>query len=254
MNWIDSHSHHYLTSLSVLDQVHREGLIGVVEASWIPVKPTSPSTLTDLYSWIVYQERARLDKIGLKLIPAIGIHPRCIPSSELEQSLKNVESWLGMEDVKALGEVGLENGSEQEAYVLERQLKIAMAADKPVIMHTPRNNKRTILERTLKIVESVSFPQELIVIDHLNFEIYEDVKKLNVKCGLSLQPGKLSVDEAFELIQKLDAERILINSDSSTEPSQPGWPALLLDKLEAAGLKDTAKRIAVENPQKFYRI
>ncbi len=228
--------------------------MGVVEASWIPVKPTSSSTLIDLYNWIVNQERARLDKIGLKLIPAIGIHPRCIPSSELDQSLNNVEKWLGMDSVKALGEVGLESGDKQEVYVLERQLKMAMAADKPVIMHTPRNNKRLILGQILKTVESVSFPQELLVIDHLNFEVYEDVQRLKVKFGLSVQPGKLSVDEAFEMLQKLDFERVLINSDSSTEPSQPNWPALLLSKLEASGLKEIAKRIAIENPQRFYRI
>ncbi len=254
MYWIDSHSHHYLTSLSILDELHQGGLTGVVEASWIPVRPTSSSTLIDLYSWVVNQEKARLSKIGIRPISAIGIHPRCIPTSELEQSLTNVETWLQMDDVKALGEVGLENGDDPEVHVLERQLQMAMAAEKPVIIHTPRNNKRIILEKILNAVEAVSFPQEMLVIDHINSEIYDIVHGLKTYFGLSIQPGKLSVDEAFELIQKLDCDRILINSDSSTEPSQPGWPAILLNKLEFSGLKEIAKKIAIENPQKFYRI
>ncbi|MCL4344571.1 MAG: TatD family hydrolase [Nitrososphaerota archaeon] len=254
MQWIDSHSHHYLTSLSTLEELHRGGLSGAVEASWIPVRPSSSSTLIDLYSWVVNQEKVRLSKIGVKPVAAIGIHPRCIPTSEVEQSLNNVEMWLQMDDVKALGEVGLESGDDTEVYVLERQLRLAMAADKPVIMHTPRIDKKNVLKKILSTVETVSFPQEMLVIDHLNSEVYDMVRGLKTYFGLSVQPGKLSVDEAFELVQKLDFERVLINSDSSTEPSQPDWPALVLNKLERSELNEIPRKIAVENPQKFYRI
>ncbi|MGC8660954.1 MAG: TatD family hydrolase [Nitrososphaeria archaeon] len=254
MRWIDSHSHHYLTSLSILDELHQGGLSGVVEASWIPVRPTSSSTLIDLYTWVVNREKERLSKISLKVIPAIGIHPRCIPTAELEQSLANVETWLQMDDVKALGEVGLENGDDTEIYVLERQLRLAMLADKPVIIHTPKVDKKIVLKKILNAIESVSFPLEMVAIDHLNSDVYDMVHGLKTYFGLSVQPGKLSVNEAFELVQKLDFERVLINSDSSTESSQPGWPALLLNKLERSGLKDIPRKIAIENPQKFYRI
>ncbi|WP_291493077.1 hypothetical protein [Desulfurella sp.] len=93
-----------------------------------------------------------------------------------------------------------------------------------------------------------------MVVDHLNSEIYEVVSNLKTYFGLSIQPGKLTVDEALKLVQKLDIERILINSDSSTEPSQPTWPALLLSKLENSGLTELARKIAFENPIRFYRI
>lgn len=226
----------------------------MVEASWIPVRPTSSSTLIDLYTWVVKQERERLSKISLKLISAIGIHPRCIPAAELERSLNNVETWLQIDDVKALGEVGLENGDDTEIYVLERQLRLAMLADKPAIIHTPKIDKKIVLKKILNTIEAVSFPPEMLVIDHLNSEVLDMVHGLKTYFGLSVQPGKLSVNEAFELVQKLDFERILINSDSSTELSQPGWPAQLLNKLELSGLKDIPRKIGIENPQKFYRI
>ena len=225
MEWIDSHSHHYLTSLSILDELRKTGLSTVVEASWIPVRPTSQFTLIDLYNWIVNQEKTRLERIGLKVLPAIGIHPR----------------WL-------------ESGDDIETYVFERQLRMAMQADKPVIMHTPKANKKNILKKELDSIKSVSFPQELLVVDHLNSEIYEVVSNLKTYFGLSIQPGKLTVDEALKLVQKLDIERILINSDSSTEPSQPTWPALLLSKLENSGLTELARKIAFENPIRFYRL
>ncbi|MEM0159743.1 MAG: TatD family hydrolase [Candidatus Micrarchaeaceae archaeon] len=254
MQWIDSHSHHYLTSLSILDELHQGGLSGVVEASWVPIRPTSSSTLIDLYAWVVNREKERLSKIGLKPIPAIGIHPRCIPTGELEQSLNYVQTWLQMEDVKALGEVGLESGDDTEVYVLERQLRLAMAADKPVIMHTPKSNKKTVLKKILNVVDAVSFPPEMVVIDHLNSEVYDMVHRLKTYFGLSVQPGKLSVNESFELVQKLDFDRVLINSDSSTEPSQPSWPALLLNKLELSELSEASRKIALENPKKYYKI
>jgi predicted metal-dependent TIM-barrel fold hydrolase len=254
MEWIDSHSHHYLTSLSILNELRKTGLSIVVEASWIPVRPTSQFTLIDLYNWIVNQEKTRLERIGLKLLPAIGIHPRCIPLNDMEQSLHNVETWLQMDEVKALGEVGLENGDDTETYVFERQLRMAMQADKPVIMHTPKANKKNILKKELDSIKSVSFPQELLVVDHLNSEIYDLVSSLKTYFGLSIQPGKLTVDDALELVQKLDIDRTLINSDSSTEPSQPTWPASLLSKLENNGLSELARKLALENPIRFYRI
>lgn len=247
--WIDSHNHHYLTSLSILDSLHRSGLEAVVEASWIPVRPGSLGTLEDVFRWLVEVEPERLQKIGLRLIPAVGIHPRCIPA---DTNFERLEVWLRDERVKALGEVGLESGSEKEKEVFVSQLRLAEKADKPVIVHTPRTNKLSVASLELRLIRDSGFPEERAVIDHFNSELLKGLEKGSYMVGLSLQPGKLSVSEALQIIKDVDAERVMINSDSSTEPSEPYWGLELLKEL---GNKDKqlARIIGIDNASRFYR-
>lgn len=248
--WIDSHNHHYLTSLNVLSSLFSSGLEAVVEASWIPVRPSSWATLEDLYRWLVEVEPQRLQKIGLKTVPAVGVHPRCIPP---EINFERLEAWLQDERVKALGEVGLESGSEQEIDVFILQLRLAKNADKPVIVHTPRANKLSVASLELKLIRGSGFPEEMVVIDHFNFDMLKGLEKGSYMIGLSLQPGKLSVPEALKMIEELDAERVMINSDSSTEPSEPYWGLELLKEIQNKD-KQLARIIGADNASRFYKI
>ena len=247
--WIDSHNHHYLSSLNILDSLHRSGLEAVVEASWIPVRPSSWETLEDVYRWIVEAEAQRLSRIGLKLIPALGVHPRCIPP---RINVGRLESWLQDERVKALGEVGLESGSEEEKEAFVSQLKVAKKLDKPAIVHTPRTNKLQVASLELKLIRESGFPEEMVVIDHFNAELLSGLEKGSYMIGLSLQPGKLSVNEALKIVATLDSKRVLINSDSSTEPSEPLWGLEFLKELETKD-KQLARTLGTENASRFYK-
>ena len=247
--WIDSHNHHYFSSLNVLDSLRRSGLDAVVEASWIPVRPGSWETLEDVFRWIVEAEAQRLSKIGLRLLPALGVHPRCIPP---RIKIERLEAWLQEERVKALGEVGLETGSEEEKEAFVSQLKVAEKLDKPAIVHTPRTNKLQVASLELKLIRESGFPEEMVVMDHFNAELLSGLEKGSYMIGLSLQPGKLSVSDALKLVETLDSERVMINSDSSTEPSEPAWGLELLKELEK-GDKQLARRLGTENAARFYR-
>ncbi|MGC8600365.1 MAG: TatD family hydrolase [Nitrososphaeria archaeon] len=247
--WIDSHNHHYFSSLNVLDSLRRSGLEAVVEASWIPVRPGSWETLEDVYRWIVEAEAQRLSKIGLRLLPGLGVHPRCIPP---RINIERLEAWLQDERVKALGEVGLETGSEEEKEAFVSQLKVAEKLDKPAIVHTPRTNKLQVASLELKLIRESGFPEEMVVVDHFNAELLSGLEKGSYMIGLSLQPGKLSVSDALKLVETLDSERVMINSDSSTEPSEPAWGLELLKELEKRD-KQLARRLGTENAARFYR-
>jgi len=247
--WIDSHNHHYFSSLNVLDSLRRSGLDAVVEASWIPVRPGSWETLEDVFRWIVEAEAQRLSKIGLRLLPALGVHPRCIPP---RIKIERLEAWLQEERVKALGEVGLETGSEEEKEAFVSQLKVAEKLDKPAIVHTPRTNKLQVASLELKLIRESGFPEEMVVMDHFNAELLSGLEKGSYMIGLSLQPGKLSVSDALKLVETLDSERVMINSDSSTEPSEPAWGLELLKELEKRD-KQLARRLGTENAARFYR-
>ncbi len=252
-SWIDSHSHFYLTPLNVIESLKAQGLVGVVEASWIPVRPSAPETLRDLFRWVVQAEQERLSKIGVLHIPAAGIHPRCIPE-DLDGALSILEDFLGQ--AKALGEVGLETASEDERRAFTLQLRLAKKYDLPAIVHTPRLNKALVASKEIEVVDEVGFPRELTVIDHMVPQAFSSLKERlgEFNVGISLQPGKASVDEAIQMLSYLSPERVLVNSDTSTEPSEPERVRTFLERLESASMKEVSRMIAIDNPRRLFKV
>jgi predicted metal-dependent TIM-barrel fold hydrolase len=92
----------------------------------------------------------------------------------------------------------------------------------------------------------------MVVIDHFNAELLSGLEKGSYMIGLSLQPGKLSVNEALKIVATLDSKRVLINSDSSTEPSEPLWGLEFLKELETKD-KQLARTLGTENAARFYK-
>ncbi|MCL4339896.1 MAG: TatD family hydrolase [Thaumarchaeota archaeon] len=254
MTWIDSHSHHYLSNLSILSELKEKGLEGIVSASWIPVRPSGETTIHDLFVWVVEVEKARLDRVGIAHYPAIGIHPRCIPPQGLQAALSYVEEFLAQPSVKALGEVGLETGDEIEMEVLELQLRIAKRLDKPAIIHTPRKNKAVITPKVLKLLDRVGIDPSLTVVDHVTSEIADDVRKSGRWMGLTIQPAKLTVEEAVKIAMKYGGSMMMANTDTSTEPSWPQGVYDLEQSLNDIGAKEVARMVVYQNARSFYRL
>ena len=244
---IDSHTHLFIAGYLALSKMAKAGYNGVIQCAFIPVRPTGSSTFKDLFNWIIYAEEERCGKVGLKSYPAIGIHPRCMPLSEYERCLSTVEEYLGLEKVRALGEVGLEEGSEREIRLLVDQLKMAIKLDKPAIIHTPRRNKKEVTRKLVNLLKSVGMSEDRIVIDHVNEEVIELVRNEGFFVGLTIQPGKLTVKRAIRIIGELDKERILVNSDVGRDESDPLAIYKLFKRL-------ASREIVYDNPRKFFNL
>lgn len=244
---IDSHTHLFIAGYLALSKMAKAGYNGVIQCAFIPVRPTGSSTFKDLFDWIVYAEEDRCNKVGLRSCPAVGIHPRCVPLTEYKKCLSIVEEYLGLEKVKALGEVGLEEGSEKEVRLLVDQLKIAIKLDKPAIVHTPRRNKKAVTEKLISVLKDVGINEDRVVIDHINEEVFDIIRRERFYMGLTIQPGKLTVGRAIKLIEKLDKDRILINSDVGREDSDPLAIYKLFKRL-------ASRKIVYDNPRKFFNL
>ena len=111
------------------------------------------------------------------------------------------------------------------------------------MMIFPRRNKKVITERILKILEEISFPEDLALIDHVSFETFEMIRERQYYIGLTVQPGKLSVEDAVEIINKYG----VANSDTGFSES---------DMLAVRKLYDACKNLKVtsKNAEKFLRI
>ncbi len=207
--YFDSHLHSEGLGFSELKKLSESGVAEICSLAFYPIRPNYPETMLDMFRKLTEFEVERCKLAGLKMHPAVGIHPRCIPP-RYEIVLEHLESgnWT------AFGEIGLETGSDEEVAVLESQLRIAKKLDVPCIIHTPRKNKREMTEKTLELLEKVEFPERLAVIDHVNFENLDLVVKTGYWIGLTVQPGKLSSEDVVKILKDNGLERFMLNSDA----------------------------------------
>jgi predicted metal-dependent TIM-barrel fold hydrolase len=215
MAFIDSHTHLYLRGAEDLEAMSLSGIRAAVICAFLPVKPTSAVTLEDLFTWLVQAEPERQKQYGIHALPAIGVHPRCIPVEGLSRALERVEALLAERKAVAVGEVGLETGNSQERDVLAAQLAIARDRSVPVIVHTPRVDKARLLDQILPLVEKSKVDPAKVVIDHLTGELVGKVRERGLLAGLTVQPGKLTAEGVLAVVREHGADGILVDSDAA---------------------------------------
>lgn len=221
MKCIDSHTHTYFRGSEDLELMSVSGVEGVVLCSYFPVQPTGASTVFDFFKFLAEEEAARLASYGIDFRLAMGIHPKFIPKYELDLAIEHMLAIFDNSLANALGEVGLETGSEDEVDVLVKQLRIANEYDRPVIAYTPEKNKETIVERLLEILKEEYAEPSRVVVDHLTPQLVPKVRALGFNARLTVQQGKLTPCDVKEIVEKHGPEGIIVNSGLGCDPSDP---------------------------------
>ncbi len=246
----DSHIHSEGRSQKELSEMSNSGIKTVNSCAFYPVRPRYPGTLIDLFRKLEEFETYRGEKAGLKVVPAFGIHPRCIPENWHE-----VIDFLEESQPKIFGEIGLETAEKAEVEVLKAQLSLAKKLDIPCIIHTPRGNKAEITQKTLKSLEELRFPEQLAVIDHVSLETVSEILNRGYHAGLTVEEGKLSERDVLEIIEKFGPERLMINSDTGfTSLDYLSTVRAVSFLLEKGVEMEEIKRIAFENAKEFFRV
>ncbi len=247
MECFDTHIHSEGKGITELSKMANSGIKIAVSCAYYPIKPTHYYTLIDMFRKISSFEVNRGKKAGIELIPAVGIHPRCI-CDEWDKALNWIE-----ENGRVIGEIGLETGSKEEVEVLTKQLSLAKKLDLPCIVHTPRKNKKAVTEKIIDVLKKSGICEDLVVVDHINRENLEIVLKSGYWMGLTVQPGKLSEGEAVSIIEEFGFERFLLNSDTGFNDLECLTVAktvkILLEKFD----KKDVKKVAIENGMKIFR-
>ncbi len=221
MKCIDSHTHTYFRGSEDLELMSVSGVEGVVLCSYFPVQPTGASTVFDFFKFLAEEESARLASYGMDFRLAIGIHPKFIPKYELDLAIERILAIFDNDLANALGEVGLETGSNEEIDVLVKQLRIANEYDRPVIAYTPQKNKETIVEKLMQILKEECNEPYRVVVDHLTPPLVPKVRELGFNAGLTVQQGRLAPCDVKEVIESYGSEGIIVNSGLGYEQSDP---------------------------------
>lgn len=250
---IDTHIHGDSRSGEDFGEMYLSGIDTAISCSFYPYKLNNESTLLNHLERILNYDTIRAKEHGLDLKVALGIHP-ANTSINPELIYENLYKWIENKQIIAIGEIGLENLTNDEIAIFKKQLDIGEETKSKVIVHTPRKNKKAVL----KIIQDI-IPQHInpksVVIDHVNQNIIEDLIDEDYTIGLTVQPQKMDKKEAITILDQYGFDKFLLNSDISNKPSDPLSVPKTVRELKKLGYKKTEiKKVAFKNAEKFFKI
>ena len=184
---------------------------------------------------------------------ALGIHPANAIENP-EEIYENLYGWIENDQIVAIGEIGLEDLTENEISVFKKQLDIADETKSKVIIHTPRKNKKEVLKEILEILPQ-HLDEKLAVVDHINPDVVGEAIASECMLGLTVQPQKMEKEDAIAILDEYGFDRFLLNSDISNKPSDPLSVAKTVRELTRRGYDNSdIEKISHRNAQKFFKI
>lgn len=250
---IDTHIHADARSGEDFKEMYLSGIDTAITCSYYPYKIEQDIILLNHLNRILEYDTKRASEYGIDLKVALGIHPT---NSKVKPDLiyENLYTWIENKQIVAIGEIGLEDLTDEEINVFKKQLDIADETNSKVIIHTPRKNKEEVLKVILDIVPQ-HLDEKSAVIDHVNSNIIEEVIDKDYTIGLTVQPQKLTKEDAIELLDKYGFDNFLLNSDMSNKPSDPLSVPKTIRELTRLGYADSEiEKVAFRNAQKFFKI
>lgn len=250
---IDTHMHADSRSSEDFEMMYLAGIDTAITCSFYPYKIDNESILLNHLNRILEYDTKRAKEYGLDLKVALGIHPANVIENP-DVIYENLYGWIENKQIVAIGEIGLEDLTDLEIATFKKQLDIADETNSKVIIHTPRKNKREVLQEILEIL-----PQHLdesqAVIDHINPAVVGDAINTDCMLGLTVQPQKMEKEDTIAILDEYGFDRFLLDSDISNKPSDPLSVPKTIRELERLGYKkeDIAK-VSYENAKAFFEI
>ena len=247
---IDSHTHIQLAGYNDLEQMGISGIEKIISCT-----VGSSITIQSLYEEVdkllnVYMNNAKNN--GIELYLAVGIHPINIPP-DWRSGLNKIEEYFTLDRVVAIGEVGINSERKIEEEVFKEMVKMGKAYDLPIIVHTPFTNRVDIVRKEISVIDNVGISQELVVIDHINTDIYQIVKEKGYGMGLTVREGRLTAENIYKNIEIFSDG--MLNSDLiNTGPSDSLSLPKTIKYLKSKGInKEIISNISEKNALKTFR-
>jgi predicted metal-dependent TIM-barrel fold hydrolase len=250
---IDTHIHADSRSGEDFRDMYLSGIDSAITCSYYPYRIDAENILLNHLNRILEFDTKRAAEYGIDLKVALGIHPtNSIAKNEM--IFESLHKWIEEKRIVAIGEIGLEDLTDLEIETFEKQLDIADETNSKVIIHTPRKNKLEVLKVILDIV-----PQHLdenqAVIDHINRDIIGEVIDKDYMLGLTVQPQKLDVAGAIDILEEFGFDRFLLNSDMSNKPSDILSVPKTIRELERLGYDGSViEKVSHKNAEKYFMI
>ena len=250
---IDTHIHADARSGEDFNEMYLSGIDTAVTCAFYPYKIDNDTVLLNHLMRILNYDTKRANEHGLELKVALGIHPTNT-TVDGEIIYEQLYKWIENEDIIAIGEIGLEDLTEDEYRIFKKQLDIAEETKSNVIIHTPRKNKSEVLDEILDILPQHISP-EYVVIDHINQNVVDKVISTDYTLGLTDQQKKMDKSEAINILNEYGFDKFLLNSDISNKASDPlSVPKTIRELTRQDFDKKEIDKIAFKNAEKFFNL
>lgn len=250
---IDTHMHADSRSGEDFKEMYIAGIDTAITCSFYPYRIEHEIVLLNHLNRILELDTSRAREYGLDLKVALGIHP-ANANVNPEKIFENLYQWIDKKQIVAIGEIGLEDLTENELNVFKKQLDIADETNSKVIIHTPRKNKKEVLKEILNILPQ-HLDEKQAVVDHINPQVVGDVIDTDCMLGLTVQPQKMDKTEAISILNEYGFDKFLLNSDISNKPSDPLSVPKTVRELKKQGYdKREIDKVSHENALNFFNI
>jgi predicted metal-dependent TIM-barrel fold hydrolase len=256
MKMIDPHVH--MTSRTTDDYaaMSAAGITALVEpAFWLGQPRTTIGSFVDYFNSLLGWERFRASQFGIRHFCTIGLNPKESNNPKLAgEVIDLLPRYLSKDGVVAVGELGFDDQTEDEAKWFARQMELAREFKLPVLVHTPHRDKKQGTIRTIELIRSLKFPEEMVLIDHNNEETLPIVLNTGCWAGHSIYPNtKMDEHRMAALVKKYGTGRMIVNSAADWGISDPLKVPKTTEAMRAIGIGEEAIHTVVwDNPVAFF--
>ena len=253
---IEPHIHCSSRTTDDYQAMYSAGIRACVEPSfWPGVDRRYAGSFFDYFHLILDFETERARRFGIDHYCAIAFNPKEAENTPLvDEVLAGIDEYLNHPRCVAVGEIGFNNITDNEEYAFRRQLEIAAGRNMPVIVHLPHFNKPEGIDRTMKVVREVGFPEDNIYLDHNTEDTMAQARQTDCWLGLTVYPiSKLTPERVSAIIRQYGADKIIVAGSADWGISDPLALVKVVDYLKKDGHDEqTIHKLVFENAMAFY--
>ncbi|MCB9528369.1 MAG: TatD family hydrolase [bacterium] len=256
MRIFEPHIHCYSRTTDDYERMALAGIEGVCEpAFWLGQPRTHAATFKDYFDTLLGWERHRAAMFGIRHYCTMGLNPKEANDTRFnDEVVELVREYVHRDGVIAVGEIGYDDMTPTEERIFQAQIEIAIAAKKPILIHTPHRDKTGGVKRTLDVVRESGIEPSMVLVDHNTEMTIPMVKETGYYAGFSIYPNtKMSPERMVEIFRRFGTERMIINSAADWGVSDPLLVPKTVQQMRKAGMdEDEIERVVWRNPIGFF--
>jgi hypothetical protein len=261
MRFIDAHLHSDMIEDVQLQKLVMMGMEAAIVPSPHMFLGNPPvDTLFRIWDRFVTLEVTTAQTLGYESFASLSVPFIGLGQSDTEKALAVLPDLLKNERVVAMGEIGLDTGTEYEKDLFREHLRIAKTADLPVILHTPIRlapQGAKLLPLVLEIIKDEGFPPERCVFDHAGEATLDFRMGTGGMVGLSICWDKMPPEPAARyVIDNPDKrDKIIINSELGGEGNDYFMVPRVMLAMKLFGLdRESIDKVCYRNPRDFFKL
>jgi predicted metal-dependent TIM-barrel fold hydrolase len=261
MRFIDAHLHTDMIEDKQLQKLVMMGMeAAIVPSPHMYLGSKDADSVLLMWERFLGMEATTAETLGFKLFTSLSVPFFGVNRADSEKCLARMPEFLKHDRAVAIGEIGLDTGTQFEIDLFREHLRIAKEYDVPVILHTPIRlapQASTVLPKVLEIIKEEGFPVEKCVFDHASEPSLDWRAATGGMVGLSVCWDKMPPEPAAQyVIDNPDKrDKIIINSELGGEGNDYFMVPRVMLAMKLFGLdRATIEKVCWDNPKNFFNL